>query len=318
MIRIAVNQSQRYAKMRAHTATHLLHAALGKIIRQTKQEWSLVDEDYLRFDFSTKDALSHEQIRQIEDEVNDAIIQALPVSIQEMSLKDAKQRSAKMFFGDKYGNVVRVVSIGYTTDKGGSKEGGSISVELCGGTHVTNTREIGAFIITWQESVASGIKRLTAYTGPKVARYMQEKQSLIDSIRGEVSVAGESQLLSKIQKILAEQKEQASIIESLKAKLVGGVLQTIELTPKGVFDGMIAIDDYPDLQGIRIKNIATEARTIFVDKTIILYDKEWTFALLALGDVSAKAIAKDLWLRGGWSDELVQGRESDIEEKILW
>ncbi|USN56933.1 MAG: hypothetical protein H6766_00160 [Candidatus Peribacteria bacterium] len=236
-MKISVNQPQRYAKMRAHTATHLLHAALGKILGQTKQEGSLVDEDYLRFDFATKESLSIDQITEIEDIINDQIVQALPISVQEMSLEDAKQTGAKMFFGDKYGAVVRVVTIG-----------DGFSTELCGGTHVTNTREIGAFVIIGQEAVASGVKRITAYTGPKVATYAQEKQHMIDATMKEVGVVSESQLLPKIQKILTEQKEQASVIESLKAKLVGGVLQTIDLTPNGVFDSIIATDDYPDLQ----------------------------------------------------------------------
>lgn len=304
-MRITVHQPQRYAKMRAHTATHLFHAALAKIIGQTRQEWSLVDEDYVRFDFATKEILSSEDIRQIEDEINNIIVQWCVVSIQEMSLEEAKKTGAKMFFGEKYGETVRVVSIG-----------DELSVELCGGTHVHNTREIGACVIVGQESVASGIKRIIAYTGPKVAWYAQEKQSLIDTITSEVGIAGESQLLPKIQKMLTEKKEQTSLIESLKTKLVGGVLQAMDLQKKWVFDGIIAIDKYPDLQWLKIKTIAAEARNIFHNQTILLHDAQWIFALLSLGDTSAKTLAKELWLRWWWSDDLVQGRDAEILHKI--
>ncbi len=120
-MKIAVNQPQRYAKMRAHTATHLLHSVLGKIIGQTKQEGSLVDEDYLRFDFATPKALTPDQISQIETTINQYITDSLPVSVQEMSIDEARQTGAKMFFGDKYGDIVRVVTIG-----------DGVSVELCG------------------------------------------------------------------------------------------------------------------------------------------------------------------------------------------
>lgn len=304
-MKLIVNQPQRYAKMRAHTATHLLHAILEKILGQTKQEGSFVDEDYLRFDFATKQWLTTDQITAIEDQVNNIILQGYAVSIQEMSIDDARQTGAKMFFGDKYGETVRVVSIGE-----------QLSTELCGWTHVTNTRDIGAFVIVWQESVASGVKRLIAYTGPKVARYAQAKQSLITGIMTDLWVAGESQLLPKLSKIQSELKEQASTIESLKTKLVGGMLQTIELTPQWSLDGIIAIDNYADLQGLKIKTIAMEARKIFDNHTIILYDDQGTFALVATGDTSARQVARDLWLRGGGSDDLVQGRDGEVAQKI--
>jgi alanyl-tRNA synthetase len=304
-MKLIVNKPQRYAKMRAHTATHLLHAILEKVLGQTKQEGSLVDEDYLRFDFATKQALTLEQLRDIENQINNDIVNALPVLVDEMSLEDAKQTGAKMFFGDKYGETVRVVSIGE-----------DVSTELCGGTHVANTSDIGAFVIVSQEAVASGTKRIVAYTGPKVATYAQDKQSIIDGIMADIGVAGESQLLPKIQKMITEQKEQSSQIESLKAKLVGGVLAGLDLSPQWSFDGVIAIDDHADLQWLKIKTIATEARNIFDSKTILLYDKEWTFAVLALWSTSAKDLAKKLSLRGGWSDELVQWRDADIASKI--
>src|SRR3990167_9532395 len=108
---LKVDPIQRYAKMRAHTATHLLHAQLATIFPQTKQAGSLVDEDYLRFDFYADNLLTDEQITNIETNINTIIQQAMTVDIEEMSYKDATKSGAKAFFEDKYGDTVRVVTI---------------------------------------------------------------------------------------------------------------------------------------------------------------------------------------------------------------
>lgn len=130
MIHLVVDSIQRYAKMRAHTATHLLHAQLAAIFPQTKQAGSLVDEDYLRFDFYADTALTEEQIDRIEQNINTQITQALPVDIQEISYDAAIQAGAKAFFEDKYGDTVRVVSIGSQKQEASSQK--LISIELCG------------------------------------------------------------------------------------------------------------------------------------------------------------------------------------------
>lgn len=164
-MQLSVDPVQRHAKTRAHTATHLLHTQLANIFPQTKQAWSLVDQDYLRFDFYADNTLTDEQIQTIESQINTQIEQALPVTTQELSYNAAIQAGAKAFFEDKYGDAVRVVSIG-----------DNVSVELCGGTHVANTAHIGAFVIISQEAVASGVKRITAVTWPKVAQELQTKK----------------------------------------------------------------------------------------------------------------------------------------------
>lgn len=110
-MKLIVEQCQRYAKMRAHTATHLLHTELGKIFKDTKQAGSLVEEDYLRFDFNAERLLTQEELARIEKRINQIIYIAADVSIEEMSLKDATNLGAKAFFEDKYGDTVRVVRI---------------------------------------------------------------------------------------------------------------------------------------------------------------------------------------------------------------
>lgn len=145
-MKAVVDLAQRKAKMRAHTGTHLLHAELVKIFPHTKQAGSLVNEDFLRFDFQADRALNMQEVAKIQQMINTLIYQSIPVNIEEMSYKDAISRGAKAFFEDKYGDVVRVVKI---------KNDDFLSIELCGGTHVNNTSEIGAFIIVSQEAVAS-------------------------------------------------------------------------------------------------------------------------------------------------------------------
>ena len=156
-MKLSVNKAQRYAKMRAHTATHLLHAELGKIFPDTKQAGSLVDDDLLRFDFYAGRLLNPEEILKIEQRINQMIALACQVETVELSIEEASQLGAKMFFEEKYGDVVRVVKVlngTNQTQKADSQEGSDfsdygefLSLEFCGGTHVKNTREIGAFTI---------------------------------------------------------------------------------------------------------------------------------------------------------------------------
>ncbi|MDP2669660.1 MAG: hypothetical protein Q8O99_01255 [bacterium] len=159
-MKLIVESIPRKAKMRAHTATHLLHYQLDHILEGTKQAGSLVDQDYLRFDFAAKQPLTAEQLREIETVINERILADKSVTTEEMSMDEAKQHGAKAFFEDKYGEIVRVVQVDtHTTHPFPGK-----SVELCGGTHVTSTGWIGAFKITNQEAVASGIRRIEAIT----------------------------------------------------------------------------------------------------------------------------------------------------------
>ena len=138
-MKLSIDMDQRYAKMRAHTATHLLHAELAKIFPNTKQAWSLVDLDLLRFDFYANSLLTGEQIKQIENNVNQIIYNAFPVDLIETSFEEWVKLWAKAFFEEKYWDEVRVIRI-HEWDE-------NISVELCWWTHVNNTREIWAFAI---------------------------------------------------------------------------------------------------------------------------------------------------------------------------
>ncbi|MBI4431380.1 MAG: alanine--tRNA ligase [Candidatus Omnitrophica bacterium] len=162
-IRLRVNEELRRRTMYNHTATHLLHAALRKILGEhVRQLGSVVEPGRLRFDFSHFQTLTPDEIKRVEDLVNQEIQKATPVSAAEKSIDQAKKEGAIAFFGDKYGSQVRVIAIG------------NFSKELCGGTHVSNTKEIGRMKIISESSIGSGTRRIEAVTSTAVDEYQQE------------------------------------------------------------------------------------------------------------------------------------------------
>ncbi len=160
-----VEKSKRLATAIHHSSTHLLHAALKKVLGEhVQQKGSLVDETKLRFDFSHSKPLSKEEIVSIEVLVNEEVLNNVEVSTKLMKLDDAIDSGAQALFGEKYDDDVRVLSMGAD----------SFSVELCGGTHVKRTGDIGVFVITNQSSVASGIRRVEALAGKEALAYLSE------------------------------------------------------------------------------------------------------------------------------------------------
>jgi alanyl-tRNA synthetase len=184
-VRARVDASARLSTERHHTATHLLHLALRKILGDhVNQAGSLVGPEKLRFDFTHGSKLTPEQIRAIEDFVNERILAATPVSKETLSMEDAKKRGAVMLFGEKYGDRVRVL-------------GAADSLELCGGTHVGNTGNIGGFKITSEASAAAGIRRIEAISGPLVDEALGARERLLEEIGREV----ESQLSETLERV---------------------------------------------------------------------------------------------------------------------
>ncbi len=188
-----VNKELRVNAMKNHTATHLLQAALMQVYgKQIKQSGSLVHPDYLRFDFTFSQNLSPEDVIKIENIVNDKIRQDIPVSINYMTLKEALNKGALAFFGDKYNpETVRMVEVPH------------FSTELCGGTHVSRTGEIGTFKITEMSAPAAGQKRIVALTGPKAIDLYQETFNTVKTL----SVEFKSKL-NEVEAAVAKQKEQ--------------------------------------------------------------------------------------------------------------
>ena len=194
-----LDKFRRWDIMRNHTATHLLQKALRLVLGEhVKQSGSLVEADHLRFDFAHFKALTPEEIADVEKIVNEKILEGMKVGTEEMPADKAMKSGAMALFGEKYGDTVRVVSVG------------DFSKELCGGTHVTNTAEIGSFLITEESAIASGVRRIEAVTGRVAAELSRTNKQAMDEIGALLNVPGEGvvEAVRKISSTVTElQKE---------------------------------------------------------------------------------------------------------------
>lgn len=202
-----VDYDRRRAIMRNHTAAHLLQASLRSILgTHVEQAGQLVNENEVRFDFTHFNALTHDEIAMVEDDVNNMILSAEKVDMMEMPIEQAKKMGAMMLFGEKYGDVVRVV------------KAGEFSTEFCGGTHVANTAELGLFKIVSEGSVASGVRRITALTGSNVIKYLNEQEAVVKSLIFSLKIS-DGDVVSKVDGIVADNKEKDKEIQRLNAEI---------------------------------------------------------------------------------------------------
>lgn len=300
-MKLSIDMDQRYAKMRAHTATHLLHAELAKIFPNTKQAGSLVDEDLLRFDFYADKLLTSEQIRNIENNINQTIYSAFPVDLIETSFDEWVKLWAKAFFEEKYWDEVRVIRV-HDWDE-------NISVELCGWTHVSNTRDIWAFTIISQEAVASWIKRITAYTWPKVIEKLHNYEEILDWASKSLDVKSYTQINEKISKYTKENSELQQRVESLETASIRTTLQSAQSRSNPDFEKIIQLPN-----GTNFKALTGIVKEVFTsDKTILLYTDEWNYVIITDGSLSAKELAKKYHLRWWGSDLIAQWKDESVK-----
>ena len=207
-VHLTVMNAIREATRRNHTAAHLLQAALREVLGDhVHQAGQLVNASTLRFDFSHFEAMTPEEISMVEFIVNSKIFAALPVTVQEMELEQAKAAGAMALFGEKYGNIVRVVNAG------------DYSVELCGGTHVDNTAKIGLFKIVSESSVAAGVRRIEAKTGMGILELLKEDQKTIHEAAAALKLSNPSDLTSRCVSLMGELKEKNQTIDRLNSRL---------------------------------------------------------------------------------------------------
>ena len=244
-VQCMVDVDRRQNIRKNHTATHLMHQALKLILGDhVQQAGSLVHPDYLRFDLTHFEKLTSDQIREIETMVNREILLNNALDISVKNFDEAKKQGAVAMFGEKYGDEVRVVTVA------------NFSMELCGGTHVERTGDIGLFKITEESSLASGVRRIVAVTGPKAVEYIQEQAAALGNIQSQLNSGMEQvseridQLLAqkrKIEKELKRQKKSGtafnakSLVE--KAKLVGDQSIVIQMTDAGSMDELKGYGD---------------------------------------------------------------------------
>ncbi|MGW7959487.1 alanine--tRNA ligase [Staphylococcus xylosus] len=198
----SVNHKERSAIKKNHSATHLLHAALKEVLGEhVNQAGSLVEAERLRFDFSHFGPMTQDEIDQVERRVNEEIWNSIVVNIQEMPIEEAKQIGAMALFGEKYGDVVRVVNMA------------PFSIELCGGIHVNNTSEIGLFKIVSESGTGAGVRRIEALTGKSAFLYLETIQTQFNAVKTQVKVKTDDQVLDKVKQMQTEEKELVKQLE---------------------------------------------------------------------------------------------------------
>ena len=209
-----VDAAYRQAICRAHTSTHLLQKALRKVLGDhVEQAGSYTANDHIRFDFTHFAALTPEELQQVEDLVNDAILAGSPVITEEMSIDEAKKKGAMALFGEKYGAVVRVVQAGD-------------SIELCGGTHLDNTAKAGMFKIISEASVAADVRRIEAVTGKAVLNYLNDRQHILTESAAALKTSP-NELAAKVEQTVAELRAMTKQVEKLNGKIAS--MQTADL-----------------------------------------------------------------------------------------
>lgn len=224
---LSVDAVRRSEIAKNHTATHLLHKALKEILgSHVQQAGSSVGADRLRFDFNHYEGLTEEEISSVERMVNMEIGMALPVSIENMSMEQAKAKGATALFGDKYGDNVRVVSVG------------DFSMELCGGTHVDNISKIGLFKITSEAGVAAGVRRIEAQTGFKAYETVNSMEKLIDKVAKTLKTDA-GKLEERAEKVVDEMKELSKELEILKSKVAA-------------FEANSLFDNIEEINGVKV------------------------------------------------------------------
>ena len=215
-VNAVIDTIRRNAIRRNHTAAHLLQAGLRKVLgTHVEQAGQLVNDKAVRFDFTHFSALTKDEIDEVEAFVNGAILSGIEVLNDEMPIDEAKKLGAMALFGEKYGDVVRVVAAGNT------------SIELCGGTHVSNTAKIGLFHIISESGIAAGVRRIEAVTGVNVLDTLIHYKDIIDNAAAAQKCANFEELAVRTASLVSESKEKDKKIAALEAKLAGGKLDDI-------------------------------------------------------------------------------------------
>ena len=244
-----IDSIKRNKTARNHTATHLLQASLRKVLGgHVQQAGSLVNEKELRFDFNHFEAMTAGQIEDVQNIVNEEINKFIRISTCETSIKEAKKMGAIALFGEKYGENVRVVSCG------------DFSVELCGGTHVSNTGQIGSFKIVSESGVASGVRRIIAITGTSVLEEDIEREKTITEV-SDLLKAKSNQVISRTKSIIEENKLLKKEIEELKKASIGSEINEIACTAENIGKVKLITKEFSDYNIKDLRDISDEIKT---------------------------------------------------------
>ena len=242
-VSLKIDAVRRHKIARQHSATHLLQQALRDVLGDhVMQAGSYVDENYLRFDFNHYQAVTPEEIEKIEAIVNEKVDEYLPITMEEMPIDEAKKLGAMAIFGEKYGDIVRVVSMG------------DYSIEFCGGTHIDNTGKVGGFKIVSEGGIASGVRRIEAITGSNVISYLAGKESTISNVAHTLK-SSESDLTRKAAQVMSDIKELENTIKSFKSDEITGALDDIIASAKKVGEVDLITREFKDSDADQLRSI---------------------------------------------------------------
>ena len=314
-VRLVVDKDRRKSIMRNHTATHLLHAALRKVLgSHVRQAGSLVSPERLRFDFTHYKALLRKEIVEIENLVNEKIMEAIPVMTEVKSYDEAVKEGAMALFEEKYGDTVRVVRVD------------DFSEELCGGTHVSNTGEIGMFKIISEEAISAGVRRIVAVTGFGALEYSRENEKLVDEIRSILDVPKEK-IVERLEKLLVQMKNYEKKIKELQTKQLSKSAEVVRKDINGISYAVVKLED---VSGDVLRNTADNLLSKLKSGIAVVFNvsaNKVSFVVKVSKDLIdkfkavdlAKRIAKVLGGGGGGREDFAQAGGKDpqkVEEAI--
>jgi alanyl-tRNA synthetase len=309
-----VDAPSRHSTMRNHTGTHLLHAALRTVLgTHVKQAGSVVEPSRLRFDFTHYTALDSDELAEVERLMNEEILKNVAVHTNVMDLDQALQTGAMALFGEKYGDKVRVVSIG--------TDGDTFSKELCGGTHVHRTGEIGICKIVYEGSISAGVRRIEAITGEGALRRFQESQAQLARVAGIVH-ASEAELTDHIEKLLLKEKTLEHELQELKTKVAqaeAGQLETQARDLKGV---KVLASQVNGFDRAQLRTLVDSLRNKWKSAVIVLASSENSNVSIIAGvtkDLTAKvhagklagAVAQAVGGKGGGRPDMAEAGGKD-------
>ena len=280
VVTATIDMKHRMASSRNHSATHLLQKALRTVLgTHVEQSGSLVTADRLRFDFTHFSGMTQEEIKEVERLVNDAIFASLPIEAEEMGIDAAREKGAMALFGEKYGDVVRVVDMG------------GYSIELCGGAHLKNTAQVGSFKIVSENGIAAGVRRIEALTGEGALAHYQAQEEEIRTL-AQITKTSPDKLVARVEQILAEQKELAKELEKLKAKMAGGAADEM-LSKKVDINGVAVLAaEVKDMDGNAMRTLGDQLKNKLGSGIIVLAGE-------AGGKVSLIVMATDDVVKNG-------------------
>lgn len=311
-VKARIDVRRRMAISKNHTTTHLIHKALKNVLgSHVNQAGSSVAPDRLRFDFTHFSAMTADELKAVEKEVNEKIMENLHVETSEVSIDEAKKQGATALFGEKYGNIVRVVKVG------------DYSMELCGGTHVEATSQAGLVKILGESGVAAGVRRIEALTGEAAVEYYNDRERMLNEVAAAVKVAPQDSI-RKIETLLSEIKNAEKEIEQLRNKLVSGSVDDILSKAVEVKGVKVITSRFDQLDMEALRNTGDMIRSKMGSGVVVLgtgYGDKVSFVVMATRDaVQAgihsgniiREIAKIAGGGGGGRPDMAQAGGKDV------